>query len=199
MMKRHGRISVLSSTAFTIAITSLLALATPAGAVPPHVNLIERANFEVPIEAGAVARLFEPGSHIGPWLVSGATVGVGRPFPGIVSGIRGRNLQFAVLRNPIAPGAMGTVCQHVDLNPSEVYRLRFYSAAATLDDTLIVNWQGRTVAKFAEIGSIGETNWVFHQVVLGPAAGANDGVVCFTGQGDGYPLVDSVNVHSTTP
>jgi hypothetical protein len=202
-MNRIGRTK--RALAVTTALTALalvaLSPAVPAGAAPPHVNLIGRPNFEVPIPpTEPVALLFAPGSHIGPWSVSLATVGVSRSFPPIVTGIKGRNLQFLALKDPTAAidTPVGKVCQQVDLEPTQVYRLRFYSAAATFDDTLVVTWQGRTVGSFAETGSIGDTDWTLHQIALGPAAGATSGEVCFTGEGLGFPLVDAVNLHATT-
>jgi hypothetical protein len=200
-MHRSGRTNrAVAVVAAAVVIPVVLSFGTPAGGSPPHVNLIERANFEVPIAEDSLARLYAPGSHIGPWTVSGATVGVGRPFPPIVTGISGRNLQFLSLKDPFSVGIpSGMVCQRVAIDPSASYRLRFYSAAATLDDTLVVIWRGRTVARFVETGSVGTTNWQFHQIALGPAAGALRGDLCFTAEGDGYPLVDAVHLHSTTP
>jgi hypothetical protein len=203
-VNRIGRTTRGRGTATAVAAFTAVAilLAAPAGAAPPNVNLIERANFEVPIPpTEPVALLFAPGSHIGPWSVSVATVGVSRSFPPIVTGIKGRNLQFLALKDPTAAidTPVGKVCQQVDLEPTKVYRLRFYSAAATFDDTLVVTWQGRTVGSFAETGSLGDTNWALHQIALGPAAGAVLGEVCFTGAGEGFPLVDAVDLHATTP
>jgi hypothetical protein len=175
-----------------------LSLAAPAGATPPNVNLIERGDFEVPIDTG-LARLYPAGSHIGPWTVSGATVGVGLPFAGIVEGIHGRNLEFLSLKDPTGSISvpMGTVCQRVALDPAASYRLRFYSASVTADATLIVTWQGQTVGTFDMTGSIGDTNWQLQQISLG-RAGATSGEVCFTGEGLGFPLVDAVTLHATT-
>jgi hypothetical protein len=199
-MNRSGRTKrAWAFVAAAIVLPAALSFGTPAGGAPPHVNLIERANFEVPLD-GAMARLFPPGSHMGPWKVSVATIASGAPFPGIVTGIRGRNLQFLSLKDPFSGGIpSGMVCQSVALDPSASYRLRFYSASATLDATLVVIWRGRTVARFDATGSVGNTDWQFHQVALGPAAGALSGDLCFTGEGAGYPLVDAVALHSTTP
>lgn len=179
-----------------IALTAALAITAPAGAAPRG-NLIDRPSFEVTVN-DAFARLYLPGSHIGHWNVSGATVGVGRPFEGIVQGIHGRNLQFLSLKDPTSPlpAPIGTVCQRVDLRRSASYKLRFYTASVTSDSTLIVTWQGHTVGSFDQTGTIGDTAWQLEHISLG-RAGTTSGELCFTGDGPGFPLIDAVDLRAT--
>ena len=131
--------------------------------------------------------------------MSGATVGVGPPFAGIVSGIHGRNLQFLSLKDPTASTQVpiGTVCQRVALDPSASYKLRS-TRPPSADATLVVTWQGRTVGSFDQTGTVGDTDWQLQHISLG-RAGATSGEVCFTGAGEGFPIVDAVDLHATTP
>jgi hypothetical protein len=185
---------VLSFVAATVG--ALLVSAVPASA-GPNANIVHNPSFEAPVTPSGT--VYQPGQHLpGPWEVSVAPVGVGPPFPGATTGIKGRNLQSLSVKDPYNPSTspFGVVCQALALDGTSNYNLRFYSADVNLPGTLIVQWRGSTVASFDDPPSLGTTVWTLHRVAL-DAAGATTGTLCFTGSGSGYPIVDLAVVHAT--
>ncbi len=194
---------MLTTIAMAIPLATLSS-ATPAGAADagpdgPRVNLIRESEFDDIAITDLVSTAFQPGEHIRAWTVSRATVGVGKPFAGIVSGFSGRNLQFLSLKDPEAATSApsGTVCQRITVDPSKSYKLRFASAAVSEDAGVTVRWN-RRVSRFPEKGVLGSTTWTQHAFLLGRVE-TTLAKLCFSGSGPGYPLVDKIQVFAVTP
>jgi hypothetical protein len=183
-----------------LAAATATALMGPAGAGVLRRNLIRDGEFGFGIPHDGATRTFPAGSDMGAWHVSVAAVGVARPVPGIATGISGPKQHFLSLKDP-EPGTesppVGRVCQRVDLDPAASYEVSFYSAALIYDDVLIVVWNNAAVGQFAESGSFGTTDWQLRTIDLGSGNGST-GKLCFTGSGDGYPVVDAVKLVATS-